>query len=77
MGGNMNENKFKTYLKDGQPFGDSVDLPFVNDAIDDHTLPDPASWEELENHIRHLNPDVTDDTLNAAKHVWQLFIKTG
>ena len=45
---------FKDFLKEGQPFGDTVDLPFVNDAVTDPHLPDPKSWEELESYIKGL-----------------------
>ncbi len=69
----MAQNRFKTYLKEGQPFGDAVDLPFVNDAVTDRLLPDPKSWEELEGYIKRLNPDAPTDTLNAARHVWQRY----
>ena len=71
----MAQNRFKTFLKDGQPFGDVVDRPFVNDAVMDRELPDAKTWEELENYIKQRNPDVPADTLNAAKHVWQLYIE--
>ena len=53
----MAQNKFKAYLKKGQPFGDTVDLPFVDHAVTDQHLPDPKSWEELEGYIKRLNPD--------------------
>ncbi len=61
---------FKDFLKEGQPFGDTVDLPFVNDAVTDPHLPDPKSWEELESYIKGRNPDALDNTLKAASHVW-------
>ena len=70
----MAENKFKRYLMDGQPFGDIVDLPFVDDAVLDQNLPDAKSWEELEHYIKQRNPDVSPDTLDAAKHVWELYL---
>jgi len=38
-------------LEKGLPFGDAVDLPFVYNAVTDLGLPDPASWEELEDFI--------------------------
>ena len=68
-------NRFKTFLNEGQPFGDIVDRPFVNDAVTDPDLPDPESWEELEGHIKRLNPDAPADTFDAAKHVWGLYIE--
>ncbi len=70
----MAQNRFKTFLKEGHPFGDIVDR-FVTDAVLDPDLPDPGSWEELEGYIKRRNPDVPNDTLNAAKHVWQLYLK--
>ncbi|MCH8113092.1 MAG: hypothetical protein IH905_14255 [Proteobacteria bacterium] len=69
----MAQNRFKAFLKEGQPFGDAVDRPFVNDAVTDLRLPDPKSWEELEDYIKRTNPDAPADTLNAARHVWQLY----
>ncbi len=71
----MAQNKFKAYLKKGQPFGDTVDLPFVDHAVTDQHLPDPKSWEELEGYIKRCNPDAPTDTLNAARHVWQLYVE--
>ena len=71
----MAQNRFKTYLKEGQPFGNAVDIPFVNDAVTDRFLPDPESWEELKGHIKRLNPDAPTDTLDAARHVWELYIE--
>ncbi|MCH9020352.1 MAG: hypothetical protein IIA73_08310 [Proteobacteria bacterium] len=71
----MAQNKFKAYLKEGQPFGDVVDRPFVYDAVGDPDLPDPESWEELEGYIKRRNPEVPTDTLNAARHVWQMYDK--
>ncbi len=61
-------------MKEGQPFGDAVDLPFVNDAVTDQHLPDPKSWEELEGYIKRLNPDAPTDTLSAAKYIWGLYV---
>ena len=71
----MAQSKFKTFLEEGQPFGDVVDRPFVNEAVTDPDLPDPESWEELEGYIKQRNPDAPIDTLNAAKHVWQFYIE--
>ena len=71
----MTQNEFKSYLKEGQPFGEAVDLPFVNDAVTDPHLPDPKSWEELEGYIKRRNPDAPAGTLGAARHVWRLYIE--
>ncbi len=71
----MAQNRFKTYLKEGQPFGDAVDIPFVNDAVTDRLMPDPESWEELEGHIKRLSPDAPANTLAAAKYVWERYIE--
>ena len=70
----MAHNEFKAYLRKGQPFGDALDLPFVDDAVLDQRLPDPKSWEELEDYIKRHNIDAPADTLLAAKHVWQLYV---
>ncbi len=80
----MAENRFKSFLKEGQPFGDTVDLPFVNEAVMDKYLPYPASWKELRRYIEkcysckefHQYPNASDETLKAAKQVWQLFRTT-
>jgi hypothetical protein len=69
----MTQNRFKAYLERRRPFGDSVDLPFVERAIADRNLPDPASWEELESYLREN--DAAEDDLKAAKHVWQLYLE--
>ncbi len=69
----MAQKSFLNFLKEGQPFGDAVDRPFVNDAVTDLGLADIKSLEELEGHIKRRNPDAPADTLNAAKHVWQLY----
>ena len=71
----MAQNKFKAYLKEGQPFGDAVDRPFVDDAVADPDLPDPNSWEELEGYIKRRNPDAPTDTLKAARHMWQRYVE--
>ena len=70
----MVQNRFKAFLEKGQPFGHVVDLPFVDDAVLDQNLPDPESWEELEDYIKLTNPDVPTDTLNAARHIWNLYV---
>ena len=71
----MNNNKFKSYLKRRQPFGDSVDLLFVNDALMDKDLPDPKSWEELENYIQDTGDSKNlTEVLSAAKYIWNLYI---
>ena len=80
----MAENRFKSFLKEGQPFGDSVDLHFVNAAVMDRYLPYPQSFQELGRYIRtkysskesNQYTNGLDETLNAAKHVWELFRTT-
>ncbi len=71
----MAQNNFQAFLIKGVPFGDSVYLPFVDHAMTDPNFPDPKSWNELEEHIKRANPDAPTDTINAAKHVWQLYVK--
>ncbi len=71
----MAKNRFKTFLEKGLPFGDAVDIPFVNDAVTDRLMPDPESWEELEGHIKRLSPDAPANTLAAAKYVWERYIE--
>lgn len=71
----MAQNSFRTYLEEGIPFGDDLDLPFVNDALMDPHLPDPKSWKELERYIKQRNRNALTDALLAAKHVWQLYVK--
>ena len=67
----MAQNKFKAYVE-GRRWSDTV-RDFVDDAMQDPDLPDPESWEELESYIKRRNPDAPTDTLNAARHVWQLY----
>ena len=71
----MAQNNFQAFLIKGVPFGDAVDLPFVDHAMTDPNFPDPKSWKELEEHIKRANPDSPADTINAAKHVWQLYVR--
>ena len=71
----MAQNRFKAFLKEGLPFGDTVDRAFVIDAIRDPSLPDPKSWEELEAYIKLKNPEVSTDTLNAARHMWDVYVE--
>jgi hypothetical protein len=70
----MTRNRFKAYLEKRSPFGDTVDIPFVYDAVADPRLPDPNSWEELEGYIKRRNPDASADTLGAAEYVWQRYM---
>lgn len=69
----MEQHRFRAFLERRQPFGDAVDLPFVDDAVSDHQLPDPSSWEELKRYIMDKNPEAPPDVLAAAKHVWELY----
>ena len=72
----MDENNFKVFLEKGLPFGDAVDLPFVYNAVTDLGLPDPASWEELEDFIKQRwSPDALPEALKAGKHVWERYIE--
>ncbi len=72
----MDENNFKVFLEKGLPFGDAVDLPFVYNAVTDLGLPDPASWEELEDFIKQQwSPDALPEALKAGRHVWELYIE--
>ena len=68
----MNQNRFKAFLKEGQPFGDSVDLPFVDSAVGEQSLPDPNSWEELDAYLE--DHDAEEDVIKAAKHIWGLYV---
>ena len=67
----MTEHKFKAFLRDGEPFGDAVDKPFVYDALADPDLPDPDDYEELKRHL--VDRDAKPDVLNAAEHMWGLY----
>lgn len=73
----MGENKFKAYLKERQPFGDTLDKPFVYDMVNDPDLPDPDpdSWEVLETYIKQHSPDDSGEALKAAEHIWGLYVK--
>ena len=42
---------------------------FVGDARDDRTLPDPATWEELERYL--LLRGACPGAIKAAKQVWR------
>lgn len=70
----MPQNKFKSYLKERQPFGDTLDRPFVYDMVGDPDLPDPSSYEELETYLDQRSPDNTGETLKAAKYIWNLYV---
>jgi hypothetical protein len=71
----MTRNRFKAFLEERSPFGDTVDLLFVLDALADPYLPDPNSCEELEDYIKRRSPDASADTLGAAKYVWQRHVE--
>ena len=66
-------NRFQAYLTERQPFGDAVDLPFVDHAVIDSGLPDATSWEELEAYLTERN--APENTLRAAAHVWRLYLE--
>jgi len=66
------ENKFKSYLKRRQPFGGTLDRPFVVDMIGDSDLPDPETLEELKTYINQRSPDGTG-ALEAAEYIWGLY----
>ena len=71
----MEENKFKAFLKDGS-FTEAMNRNFVYDAVADQDLPDPQSWEVLEDFItRQWKPDALPKALDDAKYVWGLYDK--
>ena len=71
----MEENKFKAFLKK-QPFSEALNHDFVYDAVADQGLPDPQSWVVLEGFvIRRWSDDALPKTLDAAKYVWELYLK--
>ncbi len=65
----MNGNNFKHYLL-SHKWSDNLGA-FVIDARMDSLLPDPKSWEELED---YLGRDAAEDTIKAAKYIWDLYV---
>jgi len=68
----VSENKFKAFLRERQPFGDGVDLSFVDEALDDPRLPDATSWEHLKAYLDERGAD--EKMFSAAKYVWGLYV---
>jgi hypothetical protein len=71
----MTRNRLKAFLEERSPFGNTLDRPFVHDALADPSLPDPTSWEELKDYIKRRNPNASADTLGAAEYVWQRYVE--
>ena len=73
----MEENKFRAFLKAGK-FSEAINFNFVYDAVIDQDLPDPQSWEVLEDFIkRKWKPEALPKALDDAKYVWGLYLKEG
>ncbi len=65
-------NKFQVFLQERLPFGEGLDLLFVNDAVGDPNLPDATSWEHLKAYLDERDAD--EKRLSAAKHIWGLYV---
>jgi hypothetical protein len=48
---------------------------FVDDAEQDPSLPDAASWQQLEAYLNQCQAD--PQALHAARHVWEQYEKDG
>ena len=71
----MEENKFRAFLKAGK-FSEAINFNFVYDAVIDQDLPDPQSWEVLEDFIMgKWKADALPKAIDAAKYVWGLYDK--
>ncbi len=71
----LEENKFKAFLKK-RTFSQALNRNFVYDAVADQGLPDPQSWEVLEGFImQRWSDDALPEAYDAAKYVWELFLK--
>ena len=71
----LEENKFKAFLKK-RTFNEGLNRNFVYDAVADPGLPDPQSWEVLERYIiQRWSIDALPEANDAAKYVWELFLK--
>ena len=71
----MEENKFRAFLKAGK-FNEKINFNFVYDAAIDQDLPDPKSWEVLEDFIRgKWKADALPKALDDANYVWGLYLK--
>ena len=71
----MSENKFQAFLQERLPFGEALDRPFVDSAVGDPDLPDATSWEHLKAYLDECDAD--ENRLNAAKHIWGLYVTSG
>ncbi len=65
----LSDNNFKYYLL-SHNWSENLN-GFVNDARMDALLPDPKSWEELEDYLGH---HAAEDTIKAAKYIWDLYV---
>lgn len=71
----MEENKFRAFLET-RSFSEALNRNFVYDAVADQGLPDPQSWEVLEDFIKQRwSADALPEALDAAKYVWELYLK--
>lgn len=65
----MCEHKFKTYLRSRQ-WNDAQSL-FVDHALEDASLPDPKSWDELKAYLE--DSQAAENVIREAEYIWKLY----
>jgi hypothetical protein len=70
----MKSHKFRAFLK-GRRWNGNLYRQFVDDAEQDRSLPDAASWEQLEAYLKQCEAD--PQALQAARYVWEQYEKDG
>jgi hypothetical protein len=68
----MGKNKFKAFLKQRR-WTAELNRQFVDDAELDQTLPDAASWEQLETYLKEH--EAVPNAIAAARYVWEEYEK--
>ena len=70
----MKSHKFRAFLK-VRRWNGNLYRQFVDDAEQDPSLPDLASWEQLEDYLNQCKAD--PQVLHAARYVWEQYEKDG
>jgi len=63
----MSEHKFKAFLRSRQ-WNENQSKYFVDDALDDSTLPDAKSWKELQDYLEGNKAD--PKTIEEAEYIF-------
>lgn len=60
---------FKAFLRD-YPKDSVPECDFVNDALEDESMPDAKTWEELEDYLALF---ASDGAIRSARIVWDRY----